>query len=180
MLVSGNFAPSSLLARSHNQLFKGTIGKLPIFLELSDRYDTSVSGRYFYVSKLRDIEFSGTITKETYQLDVSQWSNEARDEEVIESFQLHQSKNGELVGTWRSGKKKLAVSLKTFDIATINHPYERLPEIQEMKTSRPYEYARMSFVRLVGDSSTMKGSRKLHWYHAAPSDVAFFLRTSAG
>lgn len=122
-------ALSGLSAFAQSAVYKGTVGKLPIYLELS----AENSGSYFYQKTIIEIPFSGT-RKGT---DLSLTTYDDMEESTAEHFHLKASGNG-WKGTWSKNGKVLPVTLTKLTAAEltvpriVNNPLLKAMEIDDL------------------------------------------------
>ncbi|QWP78752.1 hypothetical protein J5226_10285 [Lysobacter sp. K5869] len=97
------------------EVWRGTIGTLPIALKLDDEKGPDVYGQYFYFKHLRDLELEGKRDERG----VLHLQVRSRDEEAAtERWELSE-KAGALEGQWTSGKRSLPIRLQRVDLKAL-------------------------------------------------------------
>ncbi|QQQ02549.1 hypothetical protein [Lysobacter enzymogenes] len=91
------------------EVWRGTVGALPVAMSLSRGEGAEVYGQYFYLKHLRDLELQGKRDGQGLHLEVR-----SRDDAVAERWELSE-KDGALEGQWRAGKRTLPVRLQRVD-----------------------------------------------------------------
>lgn len=161
---------STAHAEFGGQVFTGTLGKMPIVLELNTRDASEVSGRYFYEKFHRDLELSGTLQAKT--LTLNEGNNRYGEDKPLPTLKLKQTANG-WQGEWKSPKgKTLPVQLTEAKLPT--PAADALPFIAALPKSDPYEYLRLQGLKLKpGKKETFMGYG-LQWWSEPESKVSLF------
>lgn len=73
-------------AEDGRRVFTGTLGKMPIVLELNASQPDEVTGRYFYEKYHRDLELSGSLQEET--LTLTEGNNRYGDDKPLPTLKL--------------------------------------------------------------------------------------------
>jgi len=173
-LVSGTTLFLTLVSTAHaefgGQVFTGTLGKMPIVVELNTRDASEVSGRYFYEKFHRDLELSGTLLGQT--LTLNEGNNRYGDDKPRPTLKLKQTTNG-WQGEWKSPKgKTLPVQLTVAKLPT--PAADALPFIAALPKTDPYEYLRVQGLTLKpGKKETFMGYG-LQWWTEPESKVSLF------
>lgn len=161
---------STAHAEFGRQVFTGTLGKMPIVLELNTRDASEVTGRYFYEKFHRDLELSGSLQDKT--LTLNEGNNRYGEDKPLPTLKLKQTANG-WQGEWKSPKgKTLPVQLTE---AKLPAPAANaLPFIAALPKSDPYEYLRLQGLKLKpGKKETFMGYG-LQWWSEPESKVSLF------
>jgi len=106
---------------SYAQVYKGTLGKFPIYLKIEQSSDTNIAAYYFYESQLKNIQLTGEFTKEGYKL----YEKYASPEEKKELFSLTIHRN-QLKGTWLNGQTLLLVNLSEVNLNLAQYKKDKL------------------------------------------------------
>lgn len=135
---------STAHAEFGGQVFTGTLGKMPIVVELNTRDASEVTGRYFYEKFHRDLALSGALQDQT--LTLNEGNNRYGDDKPLPTLTLKQTASG-WQGEWTSPKgKTLPVQLTE---AKLTAPAaDALPFIAALPKSDPYEYLRVQGLKL--------------------------------
>lgn len=166
VLVCSTFSPLSW-ADSGKQVYTGTLGKMPIVLEV----DASGSeGRYFYQKYRKDLVLSGTKEGETLVLE--EGDQRYGEQKSFPIIRLQPKANG-WSGEWTSPKGKvLKVDLQLASLPQV--PADTLPYLVVLHDKAPYEYLRLQGVKLKqGKTETFMGYT-LQWWSEPQSKVAMF------
>jgi len=161
---------STAHAEDGGQVFTGTLGKMPIVVELNTRDASEVTGRYFYEKFHRDLELSGTLADKT--LTLNEGNNRYGDDKPLPTLTLKQTASG-WQGDWKSPKgKTLPVQLTE---AKLPAPAaDALPFIAALPKTDPYEYLRLQGLKLKpGKKETFMGYG-LQWWSEPESKVSLF------
>lgn len=95
------------------EVWRGTVGTLPVAVQLNQGEGAEVFGTYFYFKHLHDLELQGKRDGKGLHLEVR-----SRDDVVSERWELHQ-KDGALEGEWSAGKRSLPVRLQRVDLKAL-------------------------------------------------------------
>jgi hypothetical protein len=151
-----------LINSLHAQIYKGTIGKFPIWLNLEyTDANGEIYGTYFYQSQGLDIPFLGTMKGN--QLTFRAGSRFLEDKD-LELFKLLK-KGKNLSGEWLYKGKKLKVLLTVTDPLKTTHPYATNPAFKELKLTG-IEHIRTSLAQFqaLDSATTLKNGVVLQWY----------------
>ncbi|KAF2390690.1 hypothetical protein [Pseudomonas frederiksbergensis] len=161
---------STAHAEFGGQVFTGTLGKMPIVVELNTRDASEVSGRYFYEKFHRDLELSGTLQDKT--LTLNEGNNRYGEDKPLPTLKLNQTANG-WQGEWKSPKgKTLPVQLTEAKLPV--PAADALPFIAALPKKDPYEYLRLQGLKLKpGKKETFMGYG-LQWWSEPESKVSLF------
>jgi hypothetical protein len=135
---------STAHAEEGRRVFTGTLGKMPIVVELNTTQQDEVTGRYFYEKYHRDLELSGSLQDST--LNLVEGNNRYGDDKPLPTLKLEETANG-WRGEWQSPQgKKLPVKLAE---AKLPAPTSAtLPFIAALPNGEPYEYLRLQGLKL--------------------------------
>jgi len=134
----------SVHADDGRRVFTGTLGKMPIVVELNITQQDEVTGRYFYEKYHRDLPLSGALQNST--LTLTEGNNRYGDDKPLSTLELEETGSG-WQGEWKSPQgKKLPVKLIE---ARLTAPTSStLPFIAALPYSEPYEYLRLQGLKL--------------------------------
>jgi hypothetical protein len=169
LLLLGLFC-SGLSAAEINQVYTGTLGKMPIVLELQLDNPGEVSGRYFYTQYHRDLALGGTLEGDRLSLDEGQddYQNTPRPK-------LNLTRDGVAgwKGQWLGPKgKALEVRLSSAQLPPV--PAGADPFWARLRDRYPYEYLRLLQLPLAdGKHQTFMGD-ELKWLREPESNITFF------
>lgn len=151
-------------------VFTGTLGKMPIVLELYLQAPTNISGRYFYQKYHRDISLSGTFDGQTLVLN----EGEVRygEDTLRPELRLQQTARG-WQGEWRSPKgKTLKVSLVNAQLPAV--PANAVPYIASLRNTAPYDYLRLQGLTLKPGKKQEFMGYTLQWWSEPASKISLF------
>lgn len=94
---------STANAEDGRRVFTGTLGKMPIVVELNTTQQDEVTGRYFYEKYHRDLELSGSLQDST--LNLVEGNNRYGDDKPLPTLKLEETANG-WQGEWQSPQGK--------------------------------------------------------------------------
>jgi len=159
--------------RSNAHIYKGTIGKFPIYLEYSADGDAGECyGAYFYQSHCSNIPIEGTFSGTKFTLYAGTMWQEKEDKELFNLV----LKGKKLSGTWKANGKTLKVVLTKVNEASIPSIYDKNPFVK----AQPFtglERIRTSFAKFNAIDSTttvLQNGMTLVWYKEAHWDSQFF------
>lgn len=158
---------TALLAEKEARVYTGTLGDMPIVLELDS---VTGEGRYFYEKYRKDLALSGKKEGETLVLDEGQ--RRYTDTTPRPQLLLASTANG-LGGEWRNAKGKvLKVELEPATLPDV--PLDTLPYIARLRDSAPYEYLRLRGLTLKpGKTETFNGYT-LQWWSEPQTKLTLF------
>ena len=150
------------LGLSAEPVWRGTLGAAAIVVELDPQ---TANGRYFYTRHLGDIRLEGKRTGVTLRLQES-----GGDDAWAHEWVLDASTPGELRGEWMGVDGRcLPIRLSRFDAGKINDR-----ERTELLRDAPYEYLRISALRLKPGVLQTVGDYHLQWFEEPRTKVALF------
>lgn len=157
-------------AEDGRRVFTGTLGKMPIVLELNTTQQDEVTGRYFYEKYHRDLELSGSLQDST--LSLVEGNNRYGDDKPLPTLKLKTTANG-WQGEWQNPKgKKLPVQLTE---AKLPAPTATtLPFIATLPKDDPYEYLRLQGLKLKPEKKETFMGYDLQWWTEPESKVSLF------
>lgn len=164
----------TLIATAHaedgRRVFTGTLGKMPIVVELNTTQQDEVTGRYFYEKYHRDLELSGSLQDST--LSLVEGNNRYGDDKPLPTLKLKTTANG-WQGEWQNPKgKKLPVQLTE---AKLPAPTATtLPFIATLPKDDPYEYLRLQGLKLKPEKKETFMGYDLQWWTEPESKVSLF------
>lgn len=100
-------------ASAQPEVWRGTVGTLPVAVQLNEGEGAEVYGQYFYFKHLHDLELQGKRDGKGLHLEVR-----SRDDAVSERWELSE-KDGALQGQWSAGKRSLPVRLQRVDLKAL-------------------------------------------------------------
>ena len=134
---------STAHAEDGRRVFTGTLGKMPIVLELNFQAD-EVTGRYFYEKYHRDLELSGSLQSET--LTLTEGNNRYGADKPLPTLKLQETANS-WQGEWKSPKGKI-LHVQLTEARLPAPAADALPFIAALSNSDPYEYLRLQGLKL--------------------------------
>ncbi|MGU3345691.1 hypothetical protein [Pseudomonas monsensis] len=164
----------TLISTAHAEeglrVFTGTLGKMPIVLELNTTQQDEVTGRYFYEKYHRDLELSGSLQDST--LSLVEGNSRYGDDKPLPTLKLKTTANG-WQGEWQNPKgKKLPVQLTE---AKLPAPTATtLPFIATLPKDDPYEYLRLQGLKLKPEKKETFMGYDLQWWTEPESKVSLF------
>ncbi|QXH99200.1 hypothetical protein HV782_021990 [Pseudomonas monsensis] len=161
---------STAHAEDGRRVFTGTLGKMPIVVELNTTQQDEVTGRYFYEKYHRDLELSGSLQDST--LSLVEGNNRYGDDKPLPTLKLKTTANG-WQGEWQNPKgKKLPVQLTE---AKLPAPTATtLPFIATLPKDDPYEYLRLQGLKLKPEKKETFMGYDLQWWTEPESKVSLF------
>ncbi|MFJ7796724.1 hypothetical protein [Pseudomonas sp. NPDC096950] len=152
------------------RIFTGTLGKMPIVMEVETSNAEKISGRYFYQKYRKDIVLSGIKNAEMLVLDEGEkpyGENKPRP-------QIHLNiEPNRLRGEWSNDEgKTLKIELAEAKLPAI--PAGTLPYLAKLHDTELYEYLRLQGMKLKqGKTETFDGY-SLQWWSEPQTKVTFF------
>ncbi|MHB2140360.1 hypothetical protein ACX64L_20785 [Pseudomonas monsensis] len=161
---------STAHAEEGRRVFTGTLGKMPIVLELNTTQQDEVTGRYFYEKYHRDLELSGSLQDST--LDLVEGNNRYGDDKPLPTLKLEETANG-WQGEWQSPQgKKLPVKLAA---AKLPAPTSAtLPFVAALPNDEPYEYLRLQGLKLKPAKKENFMGYELQWWTEPETKISLF------
>lgn len=161
---------STAHAEEGRRVFTGTLGKMPIVLELNTTQQDEVTGRYFYEKYHRDLELSGSLQDST--LDLVEGNNRYGDDKPLPTLRLEETANG-WQGEWQSPQgKKLPVKLAE---AKLPAPTSAtLPFVAALPNDEPYEYLRLQGLKLKPAKKENFMGYDLQWWTEPETKISLF------
>jgi hypothetical protein len=160
----------SVHADDGRRVFTGTLGKMPIVVELNITQQDEVTGRYFYEKYHRDLPLSGALQNST--LTLTEGNNRYGDEKPLSTLELEETGSG-WQGEWKSPQgKKLPVKLIE---ARLTAPTSStLPFIAALPYSEPYEYLRLLGLKLKPAKKENFMGYDLQWWTEPETKISLF------
>lgn len=157
-------------AEDGRRVFTGTLGNMPIVLELNTNQPDEVTGRYFYEKYHRDLALSGSLQEET--LTLTEGNNRYGDDNPLPNLKLQETANG-WQGEWKSPKGKVL----QVQLTEANPPApaaDALPFIASLSKSDPYEYLRLQGLKLKPGKKESFMGYDLQWWMQPESSLSMF------
>jgi len=160
----------SVHAEDGRRVFTGTLGKMPIVVELNITQQDEVTGRYFYEKYHRDLPLNGALQNGT--LTLTEGNNRYGDDKPLSTLELEETGSG-WQGEWRSPQgKKLPVKLTE---ARLTAPTSStLPFIAALPYSEPYEYLRLQGLKLKPAKKENFMGYDLQWWTEPETKISLF------
>lgn len=160
----------SVHADEGRRVFTGTLGKMPIVVELNITQQDEVTGRYFYEKYHRDLPLNGALQNGT--LTLTEGNNRYGDDKPLSTLELEETGSG-WQGEWRSPQgKKLPVKLTE---ARLTAPTSStLPFIAALPYSEPYEYLRLQGLKLKPEKKENFMGYDLQWWTEPETKISLF------
>jgi len=160
----------SVHADDGRRVFTGTLGKMPIVVELNITQQDEVTGRYFYEKYHRDLPLSGALQNST--LTLTEGNNRYGDDKPLSTLELEETGSG-WQGEWKSPQgKKLPVKLIE---ARLTAPTSStLPFIAALPYSEPYEYLRLLGLKLKPAKKENFMGYDLQWWTEPETKISLF------
>ncbi|WP_016773576.1 hypothetical protein [Pseudomonas sp. R62] len=160
----------SVHAYDGRRVFTGTLGKMPIVVELNITQQDEVTGRYFYEKYRRDLPLSGALQNST--LTLTEGNNRYGDDKPLSTLELEETGSG-WQGEWKSPQgKKLPVKLIE---ARLTAPTSStLPFIAALPYSEPYEYLRLQGLKLKPAKKENFMGYDLQWWTEPETKISLF------
>ena len=141
------FLPFTLHASESLHVFTGTLGNMPIVLELDLSDPMVVSGRYFYEKHHNDLPLSGVLSGKELTLEEGLDDNSGN---ALPEMLLHQGAQSDWQGEWRGpGGKTLTVKLTETQVPPPSKGVEA--GWQTIYQQSPYDYLRLQGLPLKPD-----------------------------
>lgn len=161
---------STAHAEDGRRVFTGTLGKMPIVVELNTTQQDEVTGRYFYEKYHRDLELSGSLQDST--LNLVEGNNRYGDDKPLPTLKLKSAANG-WQGEWQNPKgKKLPVQLTEAKLPAPSAT--TLPFIATLPKSDPYEYLRLQGLKLKPEKKENFMGYDLQWWTEPETKISLF------
>lgn len=156
------FSPA-IWADASTQVYTGTLGKMPIVLEMNP---DSGDGRYFYQKYRKDLILSLTKEGEILVLE------EGGESQPHPTMRLKPTPDG-WSGEWASAKGKvLKMELQQAKLAPV--PADTLPYLVQLHDKLPYEYLRLLGMKLKQGQTENFMGYTLQWWSEPQSQVQLF------
>lgn len=161
---------STAHAEDGRQVFTGTLGKMPIVVELNTAQQDEVTGRYFYEKYHRDLALSGSL--QDNKLTLVEGDNRFDDAKPLPTLKLEQTANG-WQGEWQSPQgKMLLVKLSQAKLPAATS--SALPFIAGLPKTDPYEYLRLQGLKLKPAKKQNFMGYELQWWTEPESKLSMF------
>ncbi|WP_260962372.1 hypothetical protein [Pseudomonas citri] len=157
-------------AEDSKRVFTGTLGKIPIVLELSTQPVNSVTGRYFYEKYHRDLELSGSRQEDT--LTLTEGNTRYGDDKPQPTLMLQETGNG-WQGEWKSPEGKV-LPIQLNEARPPVPAADALPFIAALAQSDPYEYLRLRGLKLKPGKKDSFMGHDLQWWTQPESSLSMF------
>lgn len=156
-------------AEDGRRLFTGTLGKMPILMELETSSAEHISGRYFYQKYRKDLVLSGIKDGETLVLDEGELYDETAPRPKIHlNIEPHR-----LFGDWSNGQGK-TLKIELVEAKPPAIPADTLPYLAKLHDTEPYEYLRLQGLKLKqGKTETFNGY-SLQWWSEPQTKLTMF------
>jgi hypothetical protein len=156
-------------AEQATTVYTGTLGKQAIVLELTPGDDAESAGRYFYMRHHFDLLLEGKPDT-TSHLSLS----EGKDEDTANPhIELDRQADGSWRGSWRNAQgKTLAIALQP--AMPSPPPADATPYLKQLYKKDPYEYLRLSGLKLQPGRQQSFMGHTLHWWTQPDSKISFF------
>ncbi|SDA17916.1 hypothetical protein SAMN03159355_01432 [Pseudomonas sp. NFPP10] len=160
-----------LQASPSRQVLSGTLGKMPIVLEINTDDPKDVTGRYFYQKYHHDLALNGTLVGQA--LELREGGGRPDDEQAaLPTFKLQQTGDG-WQGQWQDSKgKTLDVQLSTAK-AEAPKP-DALPYLAQLYPNDLYEYLRLQGLALKQGKQQSFMGYTLQWWSEPGSKLSMF------
>lgn len=166
--------PFTLHASEPLHVFTGTLGNMPIVLELDLSDPMVVSGRYFYEEYHNDLPLSGVLSGKDLTLEEGLDDNSGK---VLPELLLHQGAQSDWQGEWRGPEgKTLMVELTETQVPP--PPEGAEAGWQTIYQQSPYDYLRLQGLPLQPDSVQTFMGYTLQWWTEPESKLSLFEITS--
>ncbi|UMZ10456.1 hypothetical protein I9018_23630 [Pseudomonas sp. MPFS] len=158
-------------ASSSRQILVGTLGKMPIVMEISTSDPHKVTGRYFYQKYHHDLPLAGSLEEQSLQLSEGRESY-AEDASPQAAFQLQRTAEG-WQGQWQGANgKTLEVRLAP---ASAQEPKPgTLPYLVKLYREDLYEYLRLQGLTLKQGKQQDFMGYTLQWWSEPSSNLSMF------
>jgi hypothetical protein len=161
---------STAHAEDGRRVFTGTLGKMPIVLELNTNQPDEVTGRYFYEKYHRDLELSGSLQEET--LTLTEGNNRYGEDKPQPTLKLQETANG-WQGEWKGPKGKI-LQMQLTEAKLPAPAADTLPFIAALPKSDPYEYLRLQGLKLKPGKKESFMGYDLQWWTEPASGLSMF------
>lgn len=156
---------------SAGTVYEGTLGKSAIVAELEQGRD-GAEGRYFYRRHRLDIALEAQPAR-SGALEMAENADWHGDEAGRPHWTLREGSDGAYTGQWRDAKgKTLPVALKPLAVESL--PADADPALEALRKAEPYDYLRLSGLKLVDDGSEQRGAYRLQWRREPVSGIRLF------
>lgn len=166
--------PFTLHASETVHVFTGTLGDMPIVLELDLGDPMVVSGRYFYEKNHNDLPLSGVLSGKNLTLKVGLDDNSGK---VLPELYLRQRAQSGWQGKW-TGPKGKTLKVELTEIQVTLAPEGAEAGWQAIYQQSPYDYLRLQGLQLQADRVQTFMGYTLQWWAEPESKLSFFEITS--
>ncbi len=161
---------STAQAEDGRRVFTGTLGKMPIVMELETANAENISGRYFYQKYRNDLRLSGIKNGERLVLDEGEQPFDEK--EPRPKLQLNIEPH-RLSGDWSNGQGK-TLKIELVEATPSVMPADTLPYLTKLHDAEPYEYLRLQGLKLKqGNTQTFSGY-SLQWWSEPQTKLTIF------
>lgn len=152
-------------------LYQGTLGGSAIVVELDEAADRT-QGRYFYRRHRLDIALDN-LPSAAGSIALRENADWHADESARPRWQLRAGASGGLEGQWHDATgRTLPIALVRVDAAAL--PHDADPVLEQLRSGEPYEFLRLSGLRLVREASERHGAYRLQWWREPVSGIRLF------
>ncbi|MGE8413171.1 MAG: hypothetical protein ACN6QY_12510 [Pseudomonas sp.] len=162
---------STAQASSSEQVLVGTLGKMPIVMELSISDPQKVTGRYFYQKYHRDLALAGTLEGQSLQLREGRQGYE-QDSPPQATLQLQRTADG-WQGQWQGAKGKV-LEVRLAPASAEAPTPEALPYLAQLYQKDLYEYLRFQGLPLKQGKQQNFMGYTLQWWSEPSSQLSMF------
>lgn len=159
-------APAS--ASEPAEVWRGTVGTLPVALSLNQGSGDEVYGQYFYFKHLRDLELQGKRDDKGLHLQVLD-----RKGATTERWELS-AKGDALEGQWRAGKRSLPVRLQRVDIASLRAGRDGERYRRAGDDASAFDALRVSELALEKSKAQQFQGHQLQWWREPRTGMELF------
>lgn len=174
VLAVSAWLSTTCLAQEQPGVYRGTLGPANVVVELDMTDPSQVSGRYFYEKYHRDLALVGVLDGEQLELHEGL---EHYDEAPRPVLSLHADGAQGWTGQWQDPQgKTLAINLKPAQLAPETAGTEAF--WHDLRSSSPYEYLRLSGLKLVDGKTQDSMGYRLQWQEEPDSKITLFQMTA--
>lgn len=170
VLVFCSLTPLAVHAGETPHLYTGTLGKMPIVVELDLSDPMEVSGRYFYEKYHADLALGGVLKGKDLTLTEGMDDDSGK---VLPELQLHQTAQAGWQGDWKGADgKSLSVELTEKQVPAPSDTAE--PGWRVIYKKSPYDYLRLQHLALQPGSVQTFMGYTLQWWIEPESKLSLF------